>query len=151
MSTLCNIKCDILHCKFYQRNGRNREEYDKNNNNKKEEKHDENALIYIEILDTIHTYFIHSYDTGFRFKSKYAELEKINDNNDDNDDNNDFNNICIDKEMILLEKYLNKKRQNLKTIRGKDRMQKNKFLTNFSLVFTFYISSNIINVFFFFL
>ena len=73
-----NIKCDIKNCILYQRNMRNRDTYNKNTeNNNNAQKHDEKALIFIDILDNLHSFFVHCYDTGFRVdKNKNYEKKK---------------------------------------------------------------------------
>ena len=74
------INCQISKCKFYQRNNRDRDNmYKVEGDNDDDYKHDKFGLTYCDILDNIHTYFIHAYDTGFRIKRDLY----INNNDDD--------------------------------------------------------------------
>ena len=109
---LAIIKCSKLNeCIFYIRNSRDRDN-DSTLNGNKYDKHDEIALIYVDILDNLHTHFIHSYQTGYRLKR----------NNDDYHNNN---------EIKLMKSILKNKREHIKSVRGYDRIKNNKFLTNF--------------------
>ena len=103
--------CDIYKCNNYNRNGRNREIEKKENI-----KHDEYGTIILDILDTIHVYMIHGFDTGFRVKNKVFY-----------DDNNKLN-------ISKLNKHINTKRISLISNRGgnRDIVSNNKFITNLS-------------------
>ena len=62
----------ILNCKQYSRNNRDRDKQDKNNINNQliNNQTDEfKVIFYTDLLDTIHCYFCHSYDVGFRMRS----------------------------------------------------------------------------------
>eukprot|EP01084_Bolivina_argentea_P274818 468538_1 len=50
------IVCDLTKCKMYVRNNRNREVYESK------------ISINEDLMDTIHCYFLHSFDIGFRIK-----------------------------------------------------------------------------------
>eukprot|EP01084_Bolivina_argentea_P084674 153091_1 len=114
------IKCDIANCQKYIRNHRDRQSETNN-----EEKTDDIKLsVLIDILDTIHVDFVHSFHMGFRIK-KSVKLQKMNEERKENDVNRDF----IDTELQTLKKYLVAKRKRLQTTRGQKRMQNNKFNT----------------------
>eukprot|EP01084_Bolivina_argentea_P076308 138292_1 len=128
------INCSLNSCKQYQRNNRNRG---------KEEIFDGLSSIYVEMLDTIHCYFVHSYHTGFRFKnmnlsqkSNNNELKTDQDNDEsDNESDNDSDNdhlLCDDKQMEHLSKQIKSKRKALETIRGIGRIEKTKFIIDVS-------------------
>jgi len=62
------IKCDIKNCKQYSRNNRDRQKEPKSTNDNK----DDDVFritFYTDLMDTIHCYFMHSYDIGFRLRS----------------------------------------------------------------------------------
>eukprot|EP01084_Bolivina_argentea_P193311 331668_1 len=67
------IQCDIKNCKQYSRNNRDRAKESVKSNNDKNNQF--KAIFYTDLLDTIHCYFMHSYDIGFRMK--YSELKDI--------------------------------------------------------------------------
>ena len=67
----------------------------------------------MNILDNIHTFFIHSYDNGFRIKN--IEYKNNDDNHVEDDDN-----LHIDQEMIMLKKEINSKRRRFADARGQD-------------------------------
>eukprot|EP01084_Bolivina_argentea_P295573 508911_1 len=129
-----HISCDISVCKLYDRNGRDRESEHKNDN----EKHDEKGQCIMEILDNIHTYLVHGFDIGFRIK---RELNIVQVNDTQNEETEVQRNIIIndeelsaihnDKEMKLLQNHLTLKRKELIQRRGADRVQQNKFLTDY--------------------
>eukprot|EP01084_Bolivina_argentea_P115944 206112_1 len=54
-----NLQCNISKCEIYVRNNRCREK-------KNIECNDEKLCIYIDIIDTIHCYFLHSIDIGYK-------------------------------------------------------------------------------------
>eukprot|EP01084_Bolivina_argentea_P109346 195453_1 len=64
------IQCDLSNCNNYQRNNRDRckEQIIEN--------YDSLLTIYTDIIDTIHCYFIHSFDTGFRIKSHALKIKE---------------------------------------------------------------------------
>ena len=93
------LACDIMKCKIYLRNNRERE-------SKSNDCDDKHLSIFIETLDCIHCYFIHSVDIGYRIL------------------NRNFNNFT------QLQSYLSSKRSKLVNIRGKTRMSKSKFVSD---------------------
>eukprot|EP01084_Bolivina_argentea_P160440 279389_1 len=92
------LRCDINKCSIYKRNNREREN--------EKIKCDENIMVYVDIMDSIHCYFLHSIDTGFRI----------------------FNNNDYDAKSM--KSYLLGKRKNLERIRGNARVSKFKFMTD---------------------
>eukprot|EP01084_Bolivina_argentea_P091660 164971_1 len=121
-STTKDIQCKILNCSLYKRNSRDRD------NERNKQTVDQNALYYIDLLDNIHTFFVHGYDTGFRVK---RNCHNNDDTNEWKEENEDFNKLFFDSEMKLLQNKLKAKRNNLCSIRGDERIKHNKFLTNF--------------------
>eukprot|EP01084_Bolivina_argentea_P198656 340112_1 len=135
------IKCDIKNCKQYSRNNRNREkESQKPNNQKSSDKNDQFKILFItDLFDTIHCYFLHSFDIGFRMK--HSELTHIY-NHSHNDkhkntienvqdlDNKSALNIHINDNMKTFNSYIRNKRQSLMDIRGANRAKNNKFMTS---------------------
>eukprot|EP01084_Bolivina_argentea_P236257 397297_1 len=70
-------KCNINNCVLIFRHNRNRN-YNKNET-KSDTFSDENELFYIDLLDTIHTYFIHLEDIGMRIKRNEIKMNKKED------------------------------------------------------------------------
>eukprot|EP01084_Bolivina_argentea_P317258 550053_1 len=120
-----SINCNIIGCKLYERNGRDRQEKSKETetgHSQNNEKNDSLGLYYMNFLDNIHAFFIHGYDTGFRIKidannnnntqdnnKKKIILNNINNNNDDDkEDGFDENRFILDEEMSKLKMYQKK-------------------------------------------
>eukprot|EP01084_Bolivina_argentea_P070730 128620_1 len=123
-------ECKLETCVQFQRNNRDREtenvlltndNIDHNNN---DIDIDSEMEFYIETMDTMHCFFIHSFDVGFRLKSD--ELDKIVNKDEDDDDDSEHS----ESTMIKLANLLKLKRQNLRNMRGSDSMNKSKFVTN---------------------
>eukprot|EP01084_Bolivina_argentea_P160830 280033_1 len=108
-----NLFCDIAKCKIYLRNNRERENDDIYN------QYDKSVIMYGDILQFIHCYYIHSVDTGYRIINKW---------NNDVYSKSD-NNISYDNHLFQLRSYLQAKRQKLQDIRGGKRFSNNKFMT----------------------
>lgn len=69
-SKINNVSCDIGNCKAYARNNREGEKQNIDCN-------DSNVLVKIHIMDTIHYYFIHSVDIGYRIvQQPYEDTEE---------------------------------------------------------------------------
>eukprot|EP01084_Bolivina_argentea_P110188 196814_1 len=127
-----HIKCDIKTCEQFIRNNRNRTEKTENDT-LNDINSDKKVSFYIDILDTIHCYFIHSFDVGFRIKS---DEFKINNNQFTNDEEEKIDNENIDKSLLYkdermekLKAYLVNKRKGLDKIAGLHRIQNSKFMT----------------------
>eukprot|EP01084_Bolivina_argentea_P033543 62028_1 len=95
-----NLQCDINSCEIYLRSNRMREKQTVKCANK-------HFTVYMDILDSIHCYLIHSVDMGYRIIHDFQS----------------------EKSISALKSYLNKKRKNLEKIRGESRLQNNKFVT----------------------
>ena len=113
--------CNISICSKYFRNSRERENENINIINKTDKVEDNNDdikmnKIYIDILDTIHCNFIHSFDSGCR-------INNIKTNDDI---------ISSDIIMNKMSKILKKKKELLKNIRGSNRIINNKYVTKFN-------------------
>eukprot|EP01084_Bolivina_argentea_P280657 480002_1 len=70
------VKCDINKCASKERYYRDRR------NNKQHKMEDENVIFYRDLLDQIHCFIFHLYDSGLRIKKKdiTAKIENINNN-----------------------------------------------------------------------
>eukprot|EP01084_Bolivina_argentea_P174467 302231_1 len=96
MKTFANeLECDITECKIYLRNHREREQNNIISNH-----------ITMEILDSVHCFFIHSVNGGFRFMQQ------------------------VENDISHLKSYLEQKRKRLENIIGEFRYNKNRFVTN---------------------
>eukprot|EP01084_Bolivina_argentea_P108016 193067_1 len=129
--------CDLEKCIAYQRNNRNREKQNiflKNNDtddknatkNQTLQLMDKKEELYIEILDTMHCFFVHTFEIGFRIKS--TEFHNIVDSNVNSDTDN--MELHHDMSMNKLSSLLRSKRERLQNIRGKERTAKTKFITD---------------------
>eukprot|EP01084_Bolivina_argentea_P201714 344759_1 len=93
------VACEIATCKSYQRNCRDLSSY-----HSEEKKHHEiETCFYTDVLDNMHTFLVHSYDTGFRLKEK----DKMN--------------------QSSLKSFFRSKRSDLIKVRGRDTIMHNKF------------------------
>ena len=80
-----NIRCDFGKCSSIRRYHRIRENID---NLEQQSLRSHNLQFYIDLMDTIHCYFIHSFDLGMRIKfdkyydkdNKYLKLKEQNGN-----------------------------------------------------------------------
>eukprot|EP01084_Bolivina_argentea_P309324 535038_1 len=69
-----NVPCDIEKCNPFKRNNRNKNEESIINGMKFDEYNDQFTYqYYVDLLDNIHCYFIHSYDIGFKIETQFAE------------------------------------------------------------------------------
>jgi len=118
--------CKVKNCKKYLRNSRDRE-MEEININDSDNKY-EMSKHYIEIMDTIHVNFIHSYDIGFRV-NKNLLFQQAKEERKQTENEFDFN--VDDTQMNNLVKIISKKQKELSSIRGRERIKKNKFMTNF--------------------
>eukprot|EP01084_Bolivina_argentea_P134893 237798_1 len=125
INKLCSkyVTCNIINCQFYIRNGRDRE-IESHTNNKKRDK---NAQVIMEVLDNIHTYFMHGYDTGFRVHYDLLKFDNKSNNDDENDEKAPI--IYTDNVMSNLSNQLKIKRDALIKQRGLSRVENNKFVT----------------------
>eukprot|EP01084_Bolivina_argentea_P123840 219460_1 len=111
-----NVQCDIDRCSPYIRNNRNREQ--------EVIKHDDPKTVFLmDLIDSMHVYFIHSYDNGFRTPVDF--FDDILENNIS--DELEFE----DKELLKLSLHLKEKRKKLFEIRGisKKNQNKSKYIT----------------------
>eukprot|EP01084_Bolivina_argentea_P257056 432977_1 len=107
--------CDIKNCKVFQRNNRNR------NDEKQNQKHINTCTAIMQILDKIHCYFCHCYDTGCRLSCK--EKKMVNDDIDENK-NVSFTQKLVDEKTLKINKILFKKRQIYNDLNISERMNK---------------------------
>eukprot|EP01084_Bolivina_argentea_P253653 426185_1 len=107
-----DLICDITQCQVYLRHNRQRE--------KQQIKHvNQCYLTNIDLLDSMHCFFLHSVDIGFRIMHNMNVDANANDNE----------HIYNDSEMVKLKSFLLFKRQQLESIRGEKRLLNNKFIT----------------------
>eukprot|EP01084_Bolivina_argentea_P273198 465300_1 len=122
--------CKLESCIKYQRNNRNRETKnilmnDKQNENQNENQTQPNVDIenayFMEALDTLHCFFLHTFDVGFRIKATDLKVET-----DDNDDDDEQQNILQTKQLLNL---IHSKREKLQNIRGASSIANSKFVS----------------------
>eukprot|EP01084_Bolivina_argentea_P260798 440548_1 len=118
----CHIHEDITTCNPFLRN-RNR--YHSESAKKDHSADDENQY-YVDLLDNIHVYFLHSYDIGFRVDQNLLS-ECVNAFDDENIDCHDFQQIYVDYTFKKLKEYIKIKRQNIKITEGQ---RSHKFTTD---------------------
>ena len=146
-----SIKCDITKCMNYKRNHRNRAEEEisgitglsfedteyaqeklMNETFKLEHEGDPIAIFYKQFLDSIHCYFIHAVDVGFRIQIDDDELK---DNNEDDeglhDEKVDLDSTTMyeDRQIEQIKAKMDSQRKQIKSL---GRVQFNKFNTEIS-------------------
>ena len=135
-----HLMCDIMECSHYVKNNRDREIEisEKNRKNSDEENMlfdhynddiDLNNQFLMDLLDNIHIYLVHGFDTGFRMRN-YTDFGKqsINDKNANSDDD-EMKYLWFDEEMESFSVYYENKRKELENIRGRKRVRNNKYFT----------------------
>ena len=113
MAQKSELECDINQCMMFKRNHSHREDDNKRSDIKRN--------VGMNLLDSIHSYFIHSVDTGARLIG--GELKH------DDEESKGKRSDCFDVELNRLRAYLSQKAQKLIEIRGHQRVTNNKFLT----------------------
>eukprot|EP01084_Bolivina_argentea_P214434 364032_1 len=117
-------KCSIEKCIKFQRNNRNRETQNVflQNNAKHVNRNktvDHEVEYFMEIMDTLHCFFLHTFDVGFRVRTN--ELTDIINNDEKNEiDSDEEYDIASDKDLIMkkLSNLVKEKRAKLANIRG---------------------------------
>ncbi len=113
-----NVFCDISNCCVYLRNNRERE--------KTLVEYETDLAVYMDIVDSIHCYFIHSVDSGY----KILDYNFDDDEKDINENENE-NEICFnDFKFEKIQKYINLRRKHVIEARGLQRFSHNKYQTN---------------------
>eukprot|EP01084_Bolivina_argentea_P273456 465810_1 len=103
-------QCSLEKCKRLERNHRTRDKHTANATN-----NDTKIQFYIDTMDTIHCYFIHSFDLGFRLKAdEISTFHSV----DENDEKKDDSYLYKDTQMKQLKNVLNIKRKKLSSTRG---------------------------------
>eukprot|EP01084_Bolivina_argentea_P177063 306262_1 len=123
-----SIKCTFDNCAFYARNNAYRESDTSTDSTQKEE--DPMGLFYMNLLDNIHSYFIHGYDAGFRMRVSNKDDEKEApkaETDEEFDENKDY---LADPEMNRVQVFQKTQRERWRESRGNERLNQNKFVTN---------------------
>eukprot|EP01084_Bolivina_argentea_P065952 120229_1 len=107
--------CSLVHCEKSIRNNRARE-------SNSQMSVDSKTQYIIDIMDTLHCFFMHSFDVGFRIRSK--DLIDI-----DETKQNDYD-LYTDSQMEKLSKILDRNRKQLQNVRGLQRLSTSKFVTD---------------------
>ena len=106
-TTMNKHSCDITKCNIYSRTNRQREVENIDCN-------DDNLSMFIDIMDTIHCFIVHSVDVGHR-------IIKSQINDDDKEDEIVNDSKAYDPNMARMRRHLRSKRQKLETMRGEGR------------------------------
>eukprot|EP01084_Bolivina_argentea_P113062 201594_1 len=119
-----SIKCDIAQCKSYKRNHTIRGKQTTTGEHKEED-------VMKKFMDSIHCYFVHSIDVGFRMQ---IEDDTKDDNKYDNDEidiklNED---LYKDTQIQKINDNFKKRREKLAQINGVQHEKYNKFTTDIS-------------------
>ena len=139
--------CELEGCSKFQRNNRNRESdpiriqkspSDCNDGetdlvDAADTDIDDKGLCRLETLDTMHTFFFHSYDLGYRIKHKDVmgyTMKEAEQKMADSADGGDELVLHKDPRMQQLVAFLSKKRERLNKIRGAERSKNSKFISN---------------------
>ena len=118
MTEMNDLSCDIENCKIYSRNNRQRETMNIDCGDNK-------LAMFIDIIDSIHCYFLHSIDCGYRIIQRLAVMDE---QKNIEMDSNEF--VVHDPKMKALRAYLSLKRKNMQKQRGNNRLLHNKFVTH---------------------
>eukprot|EP01083_Nonionella_stella_P098980 278404_1 len=130
-----SITCNISQCQNYKRNHRNRGQ--KKNDDADapslnlEHSGDDTAVFYKELLDSIHCYFVHSVDIGFRMQID-DQNSKYDDKRYDSDVTSSATDLYKDEQIAKVREVLAMKKKKLKHVGGANRVQFNKFSTDIS-------------------
>eukprot|EP01084_Bolivina_argentea_P050623 93109_1 len=116
--------CDLSKCAKFLRNNRNRE----TDIIKLKLKDKNNAKYYIDTMDCIHSYFMHSFDVGFRIKQ--SELDNIIIQSENKQNENNDNQLIQDAIVPKLSILLQNKREKMKNICGLARIENTKYVTS---------------------
>ena len=122
-------QCQLEKCNKLHRNCRNREKQQSplshiNDNNDSMELFN----FYVDILDTIHCFLIHTFDIGFRIKSDELSIEQKEEQQIDG--NEDLATPTSDDKMGKLRDILSTRRRRFENIRGGVTFEHNKFNTD---------------------
>eukprot|EP01084_Bolivina_argentea_P172532 298881_1 len=118
---ILNIDCSLNECASFRRNQRDRMNKLKNENNDSvidDIKSDTNEHVFIDIMDQIHSYLLHTFDIGYRLNKNEKHILEECLNDDNNNINTSFN---------AMRKVLNKKRKKIE--QKFDRVTYSKFVT----------------------
>eukprot|EP01084_Bolivina_argentea_P128178 226609_1 len=127
--------CKVESCMKFQRNNRQRDtqRISLKNDDETDIELKSDTEYYIDTMDTIHCFFVHSYDVGYRVRTSELidENEKKIDeeHDDDNEDNVENIELHEDKIMIRLKDIINIGRKRLENVRGRDVFNQSKFVT----------------------
>eukprot|EP01084_Bolivina_argentea_P278507 475825_1 len=118
--------CNLENCHIYIRNNRNRETENilSNDSTESHRKLDKYYKYKLETMDTMHCFLIHSFDTGFRIRT---DVFTANDSIKQKDSSNELH---TNDTMTKLYTYLKTKRELVQNIRGTERSNNTKFVTN---------------------
>eukprot|EP01084_Bolivina_argentea_P273454 465808_1 len=118
-------QCNLSKCNSFRRNQRLIKEEQKRNENEK------NLNFYKDIIDTLHCFFIHSFDSGMRLKAQELNkiMETVESKNNDPDDDNIENVTPHDESMDKLNQTIKQKKEKIKELQPIDKTEKNKFFT----------------------
>eukprot|EP01084_Bolivina_argentea_P092674 166709_1 len=134
-------KCSIEKCIKFQRNNRSRETQNiflqtkdaKHVTNNNDIDHELECLI--EFMDTLHCFFIHTFDVGFRVRTNEL-TDAIGISNDEKKEveSDEEYDIASDRDVIMkkLSTLVKEKRAQLENIRGLNRISNSKFVTQFT-------------------
>ena len=126
------IPCDLFKCSAYLRHSRDRD--NNNNDNVIDKNINPEILFYIDFIDNIHTFFMHSYNTGHKIKYNINDSKKEEEEDEDDEITDDVTSLYVDKEMISLNNKIKECRKNLVSLRGSNNIKKSKFNNDVSII-----------------
>eukprot|EP01084_Bolivina_argentea_P101864 182562_1 len=74
---------------------------------------DINDIVYCQIMDKIHCYFLHSYDIGYRLTKQERELVNMEETKNESE-YDEYNDILVNKKILLIRNLFQTKRKNSK-------------------------------------
>lgn len=120
--------CELEKCQQLHRNSRDREKDSESALIQPDDNQDKDLFnFYVDYLDTIHCFLVHTFDIGHRLKSDEINLD-IDDNKEEENIQNEDD--YIDHKMGKLKEMISLRRKRFDNIRGRDSRECNKFNTN---------------------
>eukprot|EP01084_Bolivina_argentea_P053826 98764_1 len=107
-------KCNLNNCQPFARNYRDRKKHNSIGLSGIDDT-DYSSIFYIDLLDSMHTLFVHSFDTGFRIKMNHEQIS------------NQTGIDVFDSELKFVQDFIDKKQKELTQVNDINKKGNNKF------------------------